>query len=241
MGLFEQRFSDEQVTAARRKIAAGASLRAAAAEIGCAPSTLSVRITKAEAAEADARVRAGIGDSGPRLAQRTREDAELSATATREGAAAGGVGPVEVLRGALQATKANGQADWPTRVSAARALAALRPDLAEPEQDREPAPATIVYDRPPGSAPILHRAAPGGEAGVSNTATPAEPLPEPGVYLFQQGERVIPLVEHELAGETVSVNVLDSREAAADLLRAFGGDPASLDTISDADPQPDTT
>jgi hypothetical protein len=48
--LFEQRFSDEEVTAARRKIAAGASLRSAAAEIGCAPSTLSVRIKKAEAA-----------------------------------------------------------------------------------------------------------------------------------------------------------------------------------------------
>jgi hypothetical protein len=45
--LFEQQFSDEQVADARRKIAAGTSLRAAAAEIRCAPSTLSVRIKKA--------------------------------------------------------------------------------------------------------------------------------------------------------------------------------------------------
>jgi hypothetical protein len=241
MGLFdEQRFSDEQVTAARRKIAAGASLRAAAAEIGCVPSTLSVRIKKAEAAEADARVRAGIGDRGPRLAERTREDSELSAIAAREGAAAGGVGPVEVLRGALQATKASEQPDWPTRVTAARALAALRPDLAESEPEREPAPATFVYDLPPGSAPILHRAPP-GDAPVSDTATPAEPLPEPCVYLLRQGDQMIPLVEHKLAGETFTMRILESREAAADLLRAFGGDPASLDTIPDADPQPDTT
>jgi hypothetical protein len=35
MGLFEKQFSDEQVAAARKKIAAGtSSLRAAAAEIG---------------------------------------------------------------------------------------------------------------------------------------------------------------------------------------------------------------
>jgi hypothetical protein len=48
MGLFEQRFSDQQVAAARAKIAAGeASLRAAAAWLGCAPSTLSVRIRHA--------------------------------------------------------------------------------------------------------------------------------------------------------------------------------------------------
>jgi hypothetical protein len=52
MGLFEQQFSGEQVAAARQAIAAGSSLRAAAAAIGCAPSTLSVRIKKAEAAEA---------------------------------------------------------------------------------------------------------------------------------------------------------------------------------------------
>ncbi|HLG07579.1 MAG TPA: hypothetical protein VI409_02790 [Gaiellaceae bacterium] len=51
MARFEKRISDEQVNAARAKIAAGATLRSAAAEIPCAPSTLSVRIKKAEAAE----------------------------------------------------------------------------------------------------------------------------------------------------------------------------------------------
>jgi hypothetical protein len=135
MALFEQRISAEQVAAARAKIAAGGSLRAAAAEVPCAPSTLSVRIKKAEAAEDRARILAGIGDPQP-----------------------GPAGPVEVLRGALQATKANGQPDWPTRVSAARALAALRPEEVEPEPDSQPEsdPATVVYDLPPGSSPILH-------------------------------------------------------------------------------------
>jgi len=42
----QQRFSDEQVAAARARIAGGGSLWAAACEIGCAPSTLSVRISK---------------------------------------------------------------------------------------------------------------------------------------------------------------------------------------------------
>ncbi len=51
MARFEKRISDEEVSAARAKIAAGATLRSAAAEIPCAPSTLSVRIKKAEAAE----------------------------------------------------------------------------------------------------------------------------------------------------------------------------------------------
>lgn len=67
--MFEQRFSDEQVVAARARIAAGGSLRAAAAEIGCAPSTLSVRISKAEAAEADARLRLGSRERTPARAR----------------------------------------------------------------------------------------------------------------------------------------------------------------------------
>src|SRR5437016_715501 len=114
MGLFEQRISAEQVAAARAKIAAGGSLRAAAAEIPCAPSTLSVRIKKAEAGEDEARRRAGLP---------VREPAEA-------------VGPVEVLRGALNATKANGQPDWAIRVSAARTLAALRPEEYRPRPRR---------------------------------------------------------------------------------------------------------
>lgn len=55
MGRFEQRISEDAVTAARTKIEAGATLRSAAAEIPCAPSTLSLRIKKAKAAEAASR------------------------------------------------------------------------------------------------------------------------------------------------------------------------------------------
>src|SRR6266536_1153810 len=126
MGLFEKQVSDEQVAAARSKIAAGtSSLRAAAAEIGCAPSTLSVRIKKAEAAEADARVRLGIRDSKPPPPRRRRAGSEPPASGAPEGTLSEG-DPVEVLRGALQATKANGQPDWQIRVSAARMLRAHR-------------------------------------------------------------------------------------------------------------------
>jgi hypothetical protein len=216
MGLFEQQFSDEQVADARRKIAAGTSLRAAAAEIGCAPSTLSVRIKKAEAAEDDARVRVGIP-------VRKREDAV---------AASGD--PVEVLRGALQATKANGQPDWQIRVSAAHMLAALPSEETEPES--EPDSATVVYDLPPGSSPILHCAPPSMFASASTTEPPAEPLPEPGLYVFQ-GETgpMIPLVRHD-ADADAQVHVLRSHEAAAEILRAFSADPRFLDTFS-ADPQ----
>jgi hypothetical protein len=71
-GLFEQQFSGEQVAAARQAIADGSSLRAAAAQIGCAPSTLSVLIKKAEAAEADARGRLGIRERQPPQAARRR-------------------------------------------------------------------------------------------------------------------------------------------------------------------------
>jgi hypothetical protein len=91
--------------------------------------------------------------------------------------------PVEVLRGALQATKANGQPDWQIRVSAARALAALRPEETETEPEPEPEPepdsATLVYDLPPGSSPILHCAPSPPFAPVSNSEPPAEPLPSP--------------------------------------------------------------
>ena len=61
-GGIEKRISDEEVSAARAKIAAGATLTSAAAEIPCAPSTLSVRIRKAEAAEAGARDRVPISE-----------------------------------------------------------------------------------------------------------------------------------------------------------------------------------
>lgn len=62
MARFVKRISDEEVSAARARIAAGATLRSAAAEIPCAPSTLSVRIRKAEAAEADTRGRVPLSE-----------------------------------------------------------------------------------------------------------------------------------------------------------------------------------
>ena len=234
MGLFEQQYSGEQVAAARQAIAAGSSLRAAAAAIGCAPSTLSVRIKKAEAAEADARARLGIRDRQPPQAAGTRSASQPPAS----GALATAVEPAEVLRDAMQATKANGQPDWPVRISAARALATLPTEEAEPELDHEPE--TIVYDLPPGSSPILHRDPPPSFAPASNHQPPAEPLPEPGHYFLQrQTGPVIPLVKHETdAG--APVHLLSSDKAAADILRAFGGDPGFLGPDPDADPQPDS-
>jgi hypothetical protein len=232
MGLFEQQFSGEQVAAARQSIAAGSSLRAAAAEIGCAPSTLSVRIKKAEAAEADVRVRLGIRDRQPPQAARRRADSEPPTIG-----ALAAVGPAEVLRDALQATKANGQPDWQIRVSAARALATLPTEEADPE----PQPETVVYDLPPGSSPILHSAPPPPFAPGSNREPPAEPLPEPGTYFLQrrQGPMLL-LVKHTLAGHEAPPHFLPSHKAAADILRAFGGDPGLLGTDPDADPQPNT-
>ena len=218
MGLFEQRISAEQVAAARAKIAAGASLRAAAAEIPCAPSTLSVRIKKAEAAEDEARRRAGLP---------VREPAEA-------------VGPVEVLRGALNATKANGQPDWAIRVSAARTLAALRPEEVYPDEEEEPdtEAETIVYDLPPGSSPILHCAPPPPFFAPEGIEPPAEPSVEPGTYLLERGDDLILLVRHA-PGRGSQMHLLNNHQAAVDILRAFGGNPAFLDTTPDPNPQPD--
>ncbi len=191
MGRFEQRYSDEQVEAARAKIAAGLlSLRAAAAEIGCAPSTLSVRMRKVEAAEAGARLRVGTG--GPPREQ-ARGDAEAAALAAGE---EGRVGPIAALRGALQAAKANGQPDWPTIVSAAKALAALRPEELETKEEKQPRePSIVVYDLPPGAPPVLHRAREEAEAGVSDADVPSTQDPTSWSYhLFSydppHGERV---------------------------------------------------
>jgi len=234
VGLFEKQFSDEQVAAARGKIAAGtSSLRAAAAEIGCAPSTLSERIKKAEAAEAEARARAGIRDRQPPPPARRRAESESPAINEWEGTLAAEGNPVEVLRGAMQATKTNGQPDWQIRLSAARTLAALPPE--EPEPEPEPDSATFVYDLPPGSSPILHCAPPPVFAAATTTEPPAEPLPEPGHYFFQ-GDRMILLVKHTLGGDEAPAHFLTSHEAAADILRAFGGDPRILDT----EPHPNT-
>ncbi len=188
MARFEQRISEDDVTAARKKIEAGASLRSAAAEIPCAPSTLSVRIRKAEAAEADARGGAAIGENKHHAAHRDSELPDARLLAAGEGALPGEVGPVETMRGALLATRADGQADWPTRLSAAKALAALRPEELEPKKEKpSKEPSIEVYDLPAGAVPVLHRAAlEGGEALVSDAdASSEQPPTSPSAHMFR--------------------------------------------------------
>jgi len=96
--------------------------------------------------------------------------------------------PVETARGALQATKASGQPDWPTRVAAVKALAVLRPDeveQVEPENEQQPTPSIVVYDLPPGAGPVLHRGSSGGETPVSAADTPLAKQPPDSVgYTF---------------------------------------------------------
>ena len=226
MALFEQRISEDEVTAARNKIAAGASLRSAAAAIPCAPSTLSARIRKAEQAEADALDRAGIRDNGQRAAQRARAGREPRAIAARESAVPGDVGPVEILRCALLATKASGQPDWPIRVSAARALAALRPEEVEPKTEHEqPAtPSIVVNDLPPGTDPVLHRAPDGAAAApVSDAEAPSE-RPASGHYWFYY---------QPPGGEMVSIGSW----SAAELERSPDANAGSTITICRTDDQ----
>jgi hypothetical protein len=122
-----------------------------------------------------------------RTVARWLQDPDLRALAAREGAVPGDVGPVEILRAALLATKASGQPDWPTRVSAARTLAALRPEEVEPktEHDQPAAPSIVVYDLPPGADPVLHRALNGGAAApVSALEAPSEHLPTSNHHTF---------------------------------------------------------
>jgi len=54
------------------------------------------------------------------------------------------VGPVEVLREALLATKANGVPDWAARISAARTLATLLPEEIKPADETSPEPTIVV-------------------------------------------------------------------------------------------------
>jgi hypothetical protein len=100
----------------------------------------------------------------------------------------GELGPLEVLQGALAASKANGQADWPTRLSAARTLAALPAEQPEPEE--EPAVSIAVYDLPPGAQPVLvqHRPA-AGTAAPSSEVEPAPPqLAHDHFFTYQPAE-----------------------------------------------------
>jgi hypothetical protein len=227
MPRFEQQITDEQVAAARKKIEAGASLRSAAAEVPCAPSTLSDRIKKAEAAELEAVDRAGIRRGGRYQARRARK--KLSD-------ADDFMGPVEVLRGALSAMRANGEPDWPTRVTAARALAQLRPELVQPTQEEQPS--IVVYDLHSGAVPVLHRPQPVSENESAHEPAPAEPkLPlQPGVYIFSAGDRMFHLAEVDVgADEVVSLRFVKSRDGARDVFRAIGGNLEHLEAFFEAD------
>ena len=225
MARFEQRISEDDVTAARKKIEAGASLRSAAAEIPCAPSTLSVRIRKAEAAEADAGGGAVNGENKHHAAHRDSELPDARLLAAGEGALPGEVGPVETLRGALLAARADGRADWPTRVSAAKALVALRPEELEKEKPSKE-PSIEVYDLPAGAVPVLHRAAlEGGEALVSDADPSSEQPPtSPGAHMFRyepaDGESVSigswfpPDTGQSAAAVSIHIRVTEDHETA---------------------------
>ena len=112
-------------------------------------------------------------------------DPALRAISAGETPTRGEVGPVETLRGALQATKASGQPDWPTRVAAVKALAALRPDAVEQvEPENEQQPSIVVYDLPPGAGPVVHRASSGGETPGAADTPPAKQPPDSLGYTF---------------------------------------------------------
>ena len=102
-----------------------------------------------------------------RTLTRWLRDPSLRAISAGETPTRGEVGPVETLRGALQATKASGQPDWPTRVAAVKALAALRPDVVQLH-----ARAVVIHAYERGGAPQLStRYAPdGGDAPWRRTA-----------------------------------------------------------------------
>lgn len=119
-----------------------------------------------------------------RTVTRWLQDPDLRAIADREGALPGELGPLEILSAALVATKASGQPDWPTRLSAARAIAALPPEEDKPEPEDPPRPEIIVYDLPPGADPVLHRAANKTEPAATPAETPSEQPPPSETHAF---------------------------------------------------------
>ena len=123
-----------------------------------------------------------------RTVTRWLQDPELRLIAEREGAVPGEVAPVEMLRTALHATKANGQPDWGTRLAAVRALAALPPEEDEPETQHQPStPSITVHDLPPGATPVLHYPA-SGAAEAPPTILPEAPseqaVPDTRVFSY---------------------------------------------------------
>jgi hypothetical protein len=155
MARFQTRITESEIAAAREAIAAGWSLRSVAARIPCAPSTLSVRIRKAEAAEAEARgTSTSVNNDGHPDRSGTGHSAMSGLRESREG---GVVEPLEILREALKATR-NGQPHWPTRLAAIRMLATLRPEEFDRSDTEQEGPSIIVDDLEPGAVPVLHRA-----------------------------------------------------------------------------------
>jgi hypothetical protein len=157
-------------TAARKAIAAGASLRSVAAKIPCT-STLSVRLKKAMADKADGEVVVRTNGSG---------EHDAGHTAAK---------PLEILRSALLATKTNGGPHWPTRRAAVRMLATLRPEEFEGskgEQQKEPE--IVVFDLEPGAVPVLHRPRQQHETPVSSEDAhpPLHETPSPVHLLLHQ-------------------------------------------------------
>jgi len=153
MARFEQRITESEVNAAREAIAEGASLRSAAAKIPCAPSTLSARLKKAVARGSQVVVQTnGSGEHDP--VEKT-------------------VQPLEVLRGALLATKTNGEPHWPTRLAAVRMLATLRPEeFASTKEERRTEPSVVVFDLEPGAVSVLHRPLRNDEPAVTSEDVP---------------------------------------------------------------------
>ena len=102
MALFEKQYSDQQVAAARKKIADGKSPRRAAREIPCAPSTLSLRIRQAKQAEAHPQTELRPPQPPkPRSDDTPADPAALAEATLRELAASAKSEPVR-LRAALE-------------------------------------------------------------------------------------------------------------------------------------------
>jgi hypothetical protein len=147
-----------------------------AAKIPCAPSTLSVRLKKAMAKEANGQV---VGHTNGR--------GEAGHTAAE---------PLQILRSALLATKTNGEPHWPTRLAAVRMLATLRPEEFESTEQEQPTePSIVVFDLEPGALPVLHRPLRKDQPAVTTEDAP-QAVPETSAaihsftYLTAEGEWV---------------------------------------------------
>jgi hypothetical protein len=189
---FERRITESEVGVAREAIAAGASLRSVAAKVPCAPSTLSVRIRKAEAAEAEAcGTSTSVNNDSQTERRGTRHPAAPWLGETGEG---GVVEPLDVLREAVKATR-NGQPHWPTRLAAIRLLATLRPEEFDRSDTEQEGPSIVLYDLEPGAVPVLHRAREKSEPAVGTTDAHSQTdLPESNAHGFSYeltgGDRV---------------------------------------------------